>query len=198
MSDQEQKLRDEILNDAKRKAERTLTRAKRDAAKAHEQAADEQKTEREQALARATERADARCRAILATVSQEVRQRRLRARENIIEQCLDEALAGAAGLSGDDAKTSLGGLLAEAVQALGPGEAVVRVRPEDAAAISAEFLSSLGVDPATLTVQTDESLGGGVIVESADGRRQFDNTYATRRERLREQLRTLLAGEIEF
>jgi vacuolar-type H+-ATPase subunit E/Vma4 len=198
MSEQEQKLRDEILNDAKRKAERTVSRARREAEKAHEQAADEQRAEREQALARVAERADARCRAILATVSQEVRQRRLRAREDIIERCLDEALALAAGLSGEEAKESLRGLLAEALQALGPGEAVIRLRAEDASLLSAEFLSSLGADPATLTVKADETIGGGVVVESADGRRQFDNTYATRRERLRERLRTLLAGGIEF
>ena len=92
-------LRDEILSDAKRKADRTLTRARKDAKKAHGQAAEEQRTEREAALGRAQERADARSQAILATVSQEVRRRRLLAREEVIAACVDEALSATKALS---------------------------------------------------------------------------------------------------
>jgi vacuolar-type H+-ATPase subunit E/Vma4 len=198
MSEQEQKLRDEILNDAKRKAERALSRAQKDAKKAHDQAATDQKTERDQALGRAQERASARSQAILATVSQEVHRRRLLAREEVIEACIDDALAATVELSADGALKSLGGLLTEALAALGPGEATVRVRPDDVSALGPDFLAKLGINPSTLAIEADETIVGGLIVQSADGRRQFDNTYATRRERLHEQLRTLLASEIEF
>lgn len=193
MNQQEQKLRDEILNDARRKAERALTRAERDAAKARDEAAEEQRAEREQALERARQRADTRSRAILVTVDQEVRRQRLLAREAILERCLDQALETACSLPPDDARRSLAELLDEALAALGPGPATVRARPADAAVLASAIPAASQV-----TVTADERLGAGLVAESADGRRQFDNTYATRRERLRERLRTLLAEGIDF
>ncbi len=193
MNQQEQKLRDEILNDARRKAERALARAERDAAKARDEAAEEQRAEREQALERARQRADIRSRAILVTVDQEVRRQRLLAREAILERCLDQALETACSLPPEDARRSLAELLDEALAALGPGPAKVRARPADAA-----VLASAISDAAQVTVTDDERLGAGLVAESPDGLRQFDNTYATRRERLRERLRTLLAEGIDF
>ena len=198
MNEQEQKLRDEILKDAKRKAERALTRAKRDADKACKQAETAQASEREQALARAGERAATQSRAVLATVAQEIRRRRLLAREEIIERCLDEALTVAESLPAEEYRRSLGELLAEALAALGPGEATIRVRPADLDLLSPPCLTTLGIESAGLTVVADAAIVRGVVAESHDGRRQFDNTYATRRKRLRERLRTLLAGEIDF
>lgn len=190
MNEQERKLREEILDDAKRKAERTLARAKREADEARKQVATEQQAERDQALQRAAERAQAQSRSILATVDQEVRLRRLAAREEIIERSLDEALAGARGLAVADAQQSLAELLAEALEALGDGAVTVRVNPKSVAALK--------VDSAKVTVVADETVADGLIATSADGRRQFDNTYAMRRKRLRERLRTLLADGIEF
>ena len=198
MNEQEQKLRDEILSDAKRKAERALTRARRDADKARRQAETDQASEREQALARAGERAAVQSRAVLATVAQEVRRRRLLAREEIIERCLDEALTAAESLPAEDSRRSLGELLAEALAALGPKEVTIRVRPADLDLLSSQCLATLGIESAPLTVVADTTIAGGVVAESHDGLRQFDNTYATRRKRLRKRLRTLLAGEIEF
>ena len=72
------------------------------------------------------------------------------------------------------------------------------MRSGDVSAFGPDSLAKLGIDPATLAIVADDAIPGGLVVQSADGRRQFDNTYATRRERLHEQLRTLLAGEIEF
>jgi len=198
MNEQEQKLRDEILSDAKRKAERALTRARRDADKARRQAETDQESEREQGLARAGERAAVQSRAVLATVAQEVRRRRLLAREEIIDRCLDEALTAAEDLPAEDSRRSLGELLAEALAALGPGESTIRVRPADLDFLSSQCLTALGIESAPLTVVADTTIAGGVVAESHDRLRQFDNTYATRRKRLRERLRTLLAGEIEF
>lgn len=194
MNQQEQKLRDEILNDAKRKAERIQARAERDAAKAREQATEEQRAEREQALERARQRADTRSRAILVTVDQEVRRQRLVARESILERCLDRALAAACSLPPEEERRALAELLDEALTALGPGPAKIRACPADAAVLSSAILD----DPANITVTADERLGAGLVAESPDGLRQFDNTYATRRQRLRERLRTLLADGIDF
>ena len=198
MTEQEQKLRDEILADAGRKAERARAKAQRDAEKARKQAETDQQAERAALLARAAERGAAQSRSILVTVAQEVRRRRLLARETVIERCLDEALDAADGLAGDELDRSLGELLAEALAALGDGPVLVRVAPGAAGTLSPERLAALGIDPARLTVIPDEALGGGLVAESPEGARRFDNTYATRRERLRERLRTLLAGDIEF
>jgi vacuolar-type H+-ATPase subunit E/Vma4 len=198
MSEQEQKLRNEILNDAKRKAERTVTRAKRDAEKALNDARAEQEAERQQSLEQAAGRGDARSRAILSTVSQEVRRSRLTSRETIIAKCLDEALSQTNSLSGNEASESLVALLQEAVAALGSDELVVRVSPKEADMLTPEFLSAQGLIPGLLKIQADDAIAGGVVVETPDGRRRFDNTHATRRARLLEPLRTLLAGDIEF
>jgi len=198
MNEQERKLRDEILEDAKRKAERALTRGKREAAKVREQAATEQQAERDNALQRAGDRAEAQGRAILATVDQEVRRGRLIAREEVVTRCLDEALAAARSLPPAEAQESLGELLSEAVAAFGPGPLTVRVHPTAAAAFSAERLTALGLAPESLEVVPDESVVDGLVAASPDGLRQFDNTYATRCKRLRERLRTLLADGIEF
>jgi vacuolar-type H+-ATPase subunit E/Vma4 len=198
MNEQERKLRDEILSDAKRKAERTVARAEREAAEAHKQMVEEQQTEREQALERARQRADARSRAILVTVDQEARRQRLLAREEILGRSLDQALEAARSLSPEEAQRSLTELLSEAMTALGPGPAKIRVRPADADLFSPELLAKLGHDAGTVSVIGDERMTPGIIAESSDGLRRFDNTYATRCERLRERLRALLADGIDF
>jgi vacuolar-type H+-ATPase subunit E/Vma4 len=43
-------------------------------------------------------------------------------------------------------------------------------------------------------VETDDGVGGGLILATRDGRRLFDNTYATRLDRLRGELRSAVCA----
>jgi vacuolar-type H+-ATPase subunit E/Vma4 len=107
--------------------------------------------------------------------------------------------------SGDgvDRERSLRQLLREALEAVGPRAVSVRLNPESGAllttAVIAEVCSQAWPQadaPASVSRVLDAGLRPGVRVESADGRFVFDNTYATRLERLRSPLRSLASAGV--
>lgn len=202
MSDQEEKLRQEILGDAGRRAERAVSRAERDGRTALETARKELDDEREQELGKARRRGEERYIALTARIRHDIRRQWLAAREQCLEELLSETLAKV--ISGEtvDRGESCRQLLREAFEAMGPGEMVVRIRPVDASLLGPESIAEIlktvfgaSALEARVEIRHDEKMDAGIQVESADGRRIFDNTYRMRLRRLKASLRAILAEE---
>lgn len=200
MNDRESKLQQEILSDAQRKADRALNRARSDMDKALAAVREQHTRLREQQLQEAQREADEKSRAITARVRHEIQRHWLTLREQGFEQLFSDLLEALERGDGIDPTRSLRQLLQEALEAIGPRDAVVRLNSAGAAILTEPVVADLvaSLPPRTrgaaaLQRQVDDSLRAGVVVESCDRQRRFDNTYATRLQRLRGELRALVS-----
>jgi vacuolar-type H+-ATPase subunit E/Vma4 len=202
VGEQEQKLQQEILSDAQRRAARVIERAKRDAEKAVKAAQRRREKSREARLRDAEHIAEERCRVVTANIEHEKRRQWLLLREQQLEGAFGGALAEVEGGTAVDRAESLRQLAMEAAAAIGSNELVLRVRPEDRAVFSQDVLAQVadkaqrGADGApSVRVEEDEQIRGGVIVLTADGRKCYDNTYAARLRRMKRDLRAALCPD---
>ena len=197
MEDQERRLEEELRSDAREKAERVVARATADAATALKRAKTLNERRRTKSLAQARADAERKAENILAGIWNEQRKMWLMRREQAIHNFLDGLLAEVAALEPGSAErvNSLAALATEALAAVPAGELVVAVAPADQATVTPEWLTKrlpAGRSP-HFTVQADSSIGGGLRVASADGRFDYDNTFAGRLARLAEEFRRTLA-----
>lgn len=201
MKEQEERLRQALLDEARMEADSLI-------AKAHEEAkALTVQGERENAALR-KERLEAleaeySQKKIQALRNAEVMGERewLLAQENAIEGVLTKALATAEGLSGDARVRALARLLTEAFRAVGRGACQVLVNSQDGKWLTddwalARYQEVFGNDAKdAVSVVAGGCVMGGVIVRTEDGMREFDNTFAMRMERMKDDLRVYVAGE---
>ena len=197
----EDKLREEILADATRKARRATERAERDAAKARQSAEAENERLREQLLDESGRRADEQATAVLASIDHERRRRWLLNREQVLDAMSIQALTQIAMLPAGERRESLRQLLREALDAVRDPAVVIHAPPAAAAiledGLAAAVARELFGDSAAVTV-VDDGVADGLTVVAADGRRRYDNTYAERLRRSSPDLRvralTILEG----
>jgi vacuolar-type H+-ATPase subunit E/Vma4 len=189
-------LAEEILEDARKRAARALARSKAEAAKIKTDAEAEAKAEAEKIRAEAEQRAKRRAEMIVRTVEQEVARRKLRAREAVVQQVMDEAKKQLDALSGDEYRRSVVRLAVAAMRAMPCEEfhALVSARSEDKiepAQLVAEMEKALQGQGRKVFIEVDlrADLAKGAVVKSADGRLQWDNTFDSRLKRLRSGLR---------
>lgn len=190
-----------VLSDVRGDADRILAEARQKAGqirqRAREQADEERKRILEQAAAEA-----ARFRGQASASTQlKVRTLQLEQREKLLQAVFDAARQKLAGVqqSSDYEKTAHL-LLAEALTQL--GAPVVRVRADKVTRklLTPALLEKLSKDR-QIEMQLAEALetGTGVIVETEDGRRRFDNTLENRLKRMQASLRSpvhrILMGE---
>ncbi|MBN2449981.1 MAG: V-type ATP synthase subunit E [Lentisphaeria bacterium] len=203
MNDNETKLRQEILEDARRRGERLVQRATMDVDKALAALRTEIEAYRTERLAAARREAEAKTRALTAHQGHEIRRRWLQRREEVLDALFDACLAEVEEGRGMDPSRSLRECLVEALAGIGPRDTVVRVGPSCAGVLTDELLGAARLEawgegaPGALTRRVDEGLPPGVMVESADGGRLFDNTYRTRLARLRAPLRARVCAGID-
>jgi len=195
--DSEKVLSDEILADARRRGERAVKRAEADAKKLIEQALAEAKAVGDAALAD-VERRLARERQVFdASLLHDERMRRLAVQGRLLDETFDRALERLRSREGCDYRAVVVNLAVEAIGEIG-GDAFV-LRPDAAdlesmgATLPADAAASarrkIGRD---VTVTAGPAAGrgiAGIIVESADGRRRVDNSFAERLRRMRDDLR---------
>jgi vacuolar-type H+-ATPase subunit E/Vma4 len=84
----------------------------------------------------------------------------------------------------------------EALRVLQPGPLRVCLPEGDGALLDAAIRKSLGAGRWALRFETDAIPGGGVIVETEDGRLRFDNSLDARMRRHRNDLRQLAADAL--
>jgi len=188
----------EILADGRRRAERILADARAEADKLLAEADTRAGAEAAKIIADGQKQARKRTQMILSSVVQETAQRKLSAREDAVQQILAEARARLEKLDGPAYRNALLALSAEALRRM-PGEAfVVRVTglgESECAALRDTLLARMRAEGRPLAIQCVPVAAGprGVIVESADGRLRWDNTFEARLNRMRAGLRRLIA-----
>ena len=203
MHETEDRLQQEILADAQRKAARTIERAERDAGKSTRTVQRRHDRVRTARLNVVQHQADERRLAITASIEHETRRRWLLARERELDEFFDRTLEGLEHGIGVDTHESLRQLTEEALSAIGAGDLVLRVRPDDVGVFTEQLLSDLArqvgletQDGVRVRVEPDASMRPGVVLTTADGRKTFDNTYAIRLRRLKPRLRgAVIAGQ---
>ncbi len=197
MEGQEKRLEEEILNDARQKAERVVARATADAATALKRAKTLNERRRAKALEQARQEADRKASNIVSGIWNEQRKMWLQRREQSIQAFLKgllEELAKQPAAS-EERKASLAALAGEALAAVPAQELTVQIAEVDRATVTPEWLSAqLPADrSARFMVEVSPEVTGGLRVLSADGRFAYDNTYAGRLARMEEEFRRTLA-----
>jgi V/A-type H+-transporting ATPase subunit E len=181
---------DRILADARAKADATRQRAQEQAA-----------AERTETLARASQEAERIRQQVIATTQLKARTMQLERREKLLDSTFEavrQQLPAASHWA--DYDRIVRDLLREALTHLGADAARVRADQQTQALLTDRMLADIS-NELGMQVQLGAPLkqGTGVIVETVDGRRQYDNTLEARLGRLRNSLRSavyrLLVGE---
>lgn len=180
-----------VLSDVRGNAEQALTDAKAKAELIRKQAADQAAAERAQILAKASVEAERIRSQAIATTQLKARTQELEHREALLNSVFDTAAEKLTSISkSSDYEKTAQLLLREAVTQL--GASVVKVHADQATGklITASVIEALSKE-LNIKIQIDEPLakGTGVVVETEDGHRQYDNTLETRLKRMRDTLR---------
>ena len=195
---QEEKLRQEILGDARTKAERTVARARNEAGKNIARAQEDAAKKREARLAEAERDIEDKCNALLLDVERESRRHWLLGREACIDAMLQEALKTAEQTTGEAHAKSMEMLAEEAIRAIGPTAMTVTFPPQDSHLVTPQWLLAIaeklfGADSvASFTLAPNQNAPQGISFTTDDGQRTFDNTYASRLAKMKDNLRLLV------
>jgi vacuolar-type H+-ATPase subunit E/Vma4 len=120
----------------------------------------------------------------------------LRAREALIEDVFARVRARLAAYSSTpDAGAVVARLVAQAIGALPDGALRVRLGGEEAGLLDAATRARLA-NGRTLRFECDAVPGGGVIVETEDGRVAFDNSFTARLRRIGDGARAAVAAAL--
>ncbi|MGI6460235.1 MAG: V-type ATP synthase subunit E [Candidatus Hydrogenedentales bacterium] len=196
-----------ILADADAQASRIIESAESAAAEAREQARIDSERRRDELLKATRERCVKLRTQELATARIEARRLLVAARESVAERVLAriENELEAVRRSPEKCAQSLQNLAAEAAAAIALPEVIVRIYKEDAAFLNDTFPGAVASDPraaaagvSRVILQLDsQDSGGGCIAQSTDGRIVYDNTYRTRMQRKRRELRAMIAEDVK-
>jgi V/A-type H+-transporting ATPase subunit E len=197
--DAQEVLADEILQDARKRAERILARGRADAERVVADAQAAARAEADRIIGEARQRAEKRREMLLRSVGQEVSRRKLQAREGVVERVLEQAREQLHQLSGEAYRQAALRVALAALRRMPGEELLVQVSAPaghnlDAASLGSELERLVGGEgkKVRLRVELSLDLPRGVRVRSADGRRLWDNTFDARLRRLRVGLRRLI------
>jgi V/A-type H+-transporting ATPase subunit E len=181
---------DQILDDAQARAESIRTQAEAEAG-----------AERDTILQRARRDAEALQEQAIAAAQIEAQTLKLKRREQLLARVFThvrEQLAGAP--QWPDYEQIARHLVREALEHLDTDHAVVRADAETSKTLTKDVLAGLASDLGVY-LQPGEPLtsGTGIVLETPDGHRRYDNTLETRLARMQDMLRTpvyhILMGE---
>ncbi|MCL5612020.1 MAG: V-type ATP synthase subunit E family protein [Chloroflexi bacterium] len=190
-----------VISDAHTDAEESLTSARTKADEIRKQAMKQAASERARVLEKASAEAERVRSQAIATTQLKARTMQLEQREKLLESVFDSAQQKLSTVQrSTDYEKTAHLLLREALVQLGAKKAVVK-----ADEVTRKFFTSSTIDKIVkdlgIQVIIGEALkqGTGVIVETEDGHRQYDNTLETRLRRMQDTLRSpvhhILMGE---
>jgi vacuolar-type H+-ATPase subunit E/Vma4 len=180
-----------VLNDARAEAERKLAEAQTEAEAVRAQAQDQAATERTEILARANQEAERLRSQAIASAQLQARTDELARREKILDSVFDSARQQLPGVpQRTDYDQIACRLLREALLHLGAETALIRADGLTRTHLTDQVLAEIAVDM-SIQVQHGTPLehGVGLIVQTTDGHRQYNNTLEARLERLQNALR---------
>jgi V/A-type H+-transporting ATPase subunit E len=190
-----------VLSEAHAEADRILADARARADATRQRAQEQAAAERTETLARASQEAERIRQQVIATTQLKARTMQLERREKLLDSTFEavrQQLPTAPQWTDYDRIAR--DLLREALTHLGADAARVRADQQTQALLTDHMLADIS-NELGMQVQLGAPLkqGTGVIVETEDGRRQYDNTLEARLGRLRNSLRSavyrLLVGE---
>jgi vacuolar-type H+-ATPase subunit E/Vma4 len=205
LPDAEAAITDKILSDGASEARKAIDSAKRAVA------SEEQTTAREIETVKADLRAGvedkirkARMREV-STARIEAKRILLDAREKAVTKIFGEVEEGLRNLREDPARyrESLISLAAEAASAVGTGEIILKFSERDRGIVDEALVGEINERTkealkraVALHIRFEEADYAGCLAASSDGRIIFDNTYRRRLERMRNDLRARIVGEL--
>ncbi len=196
-----QALKRAIIGDAREEADQMLADAQAKAEDIRAQAQAQANARRDEILQRARQEAEALHSHAAAAAQLEAQTLRLKRREQLLERVFAEArrqLASAP--QWPDYEQIARRLVHEAVERLGADEVLVRADEGTQRVLGDKMLADLrkelGVD---LRIGAPLTRGTGLVLETPDGHRRYDNTLETRLARMQDGLRApvyhILMGE---
>ena len=196
------KLREEILADARKEGEEIVIRARQDAEIFLTRAAAEAEQVRQELLDQARTEAARRSELILATVSVETGRLRAARVEALLESVYNEAYRLLLASEGFEYRETVIALASHAISQMAGAAFVAKVSEEDRTILGdglADEIAHRVGRPVSITIlQAPGITGGGVVVEDAEARQVWDNRFAKRLERLWPELRQQIAVEAAF
>lgn len=190
-----------VMREAQNEAEQVLSRAKEDARKIMNDAQDQAEAERKEILERASREEERARRQVIAAAQIKARTLELKKREEMLDKVFGEAQKQLSSLQQwSDYDRTARDLLREALVRLETNSAMIQADEVTLQALTDEALEKISKElNVKLQVKGTLDHGIGVIVETEDGRRRFDNTLGVRLNRMQDALRApvyrLLVGE---
>jgi len=190
-----------VISDAREDADQALNEARAKAEKIRQEARDEAEAERSRILEQARSESERVRSQAMAVAQLKARTMELEQREKLLENVFSEARQKLTVMQRDsDYEQVAERLLREALQQLNSAEARVQADKTTQKIFTTSMLEKISKD-LNVKIQLGDALeqGTGVVVETIDKHRQFDNTLETRLKRMQESLRTpvyhILMGE---
>ena len=190
-----------VLADVQAEAEHIRTDAQAEAERILAQAQDQANAERAETLARANQEAQRLRSQAIASAQLQARTDELARREELLNNVFDAARQQLLDVpQRTDYDQIVSRLLREALQHLGAEAALIRADDQTRAQLTDHGMDEIAADM-NIQVKHGTSLeqGIGLIVQTPDGHRQYDNTLEARLERLQNILRApvlrILRGE---
>jgi len=191
-------LGEEILGDARKRADRAVRNAEREAKEGLTEARHKAEAAAGEILEAARVRGERRARVELASLVVDRRRMELEAKEEVIEAIFEAAIEAAG--NPERRRAAIARLAQAAAEQTSGGRLVVRVGERDAGTLDEGFIADLNARAKGGWTFTRGGNGGrasgGVIVETADGREVFDNTFEARARRLHEAIRAELGKRL--
>ncbi len=198
MAESLDKLHSRILSDAKLKAAGIVGEAEGKSRQILDEAQSQTQRDANDILSRATLEAESIRRSILSSRIRANRLRILEEKNRIVQSVLksvEQRLSDIA--SSDQFESTLKGFVAEAVEAVGTDNAVVKVGFRNA---DKKSLQSLGqsLPKGTKLIANETAIDdlGGVVASDPGGKMIFNNSFRARLERLDNQLLTIISSTI--
>ena len=186
----------EILSESKQKADAVLSDARKKA-----------EVEAGAIISRGEQEARRESQRILAEARIKARREKVKAQEEVVNQAFQrarESMQKMAEGKGEDYKKVLESLIKESVLSSSAESLEVLFDPRDKGLVPDDSLKKIAQEAGpdlgmtiSLSVSDEElSCLGGVVVRSADGKVRIDNTFESRIDRFRDNIRTLVAKEL--
>ncbi len=203
MAEQEQALSDEILADARRRADRIGQRAERDAAKVKRDAEKQAAAQRDRILADARQRVSHEAEVMQGRIEQELAALQQQAHDGMLRRVRSEAEDRLAHLARtDEHHDALKRLALLAIRDMAGEDFELTLRPQDRkrwgdelpGEVEALVKQQCGREVRVRLSGEDAEAGGGLLVTGAGGHEVADQTFAARFHRLWDQMRGRIAS----
>jgi V/A-type H+-transporting ATPase subunit E len=196
-----QSLAHAVLAEANRDVEQILAEARQKADQIRAEAQNQAEAERTKILEHASQEAERIHSQAIATAHLRARTLKLEQRELLLNKVFEQARQKLASIQkGPDYEKVAIALLKEALAHLGSNTAIILADMETQKIFTTDVLASVEKEiGAKLELGKPLQKGMGMIVQTKDGHRQYDNTFETRLMRMQDSLRNpvyrLLMGE---